>query len=83
MKRFPRRREVRKVFGRRLAGSPWRIRRGGVSVTSVEGLQEQNSAALGHRQIADLIHYQEYWVNQGLQGPVDPTGDLRLLQRVD
>ena len=55
----------------------------GVPATSVDELDEEDRAALGHRQVADLIHDEERRVGEGLEAAVEPPCGPGLLQGVD
>ena len=57
--------------------------RRGPSVAAVDELEEEDRAALGHGQVADLVNDQECRVGESLEAAVEPAGGLGLLQGVD
>ena len=54
----------------------------GVPVAPVDELEEQDRAALGHRQVADLVHDEQRRVGQRLESAVEPARGFGLLQGV-
>ena len=58
-----------------------RQHRGGVAVASVDELEEEHRAALGDRQVADLVDDQECRVGQRFEPSVEPARSLGLLER--
>ena len=55
----------------------------GMLVAAVDELEEQDGAAAGDREVADLVHDQERGVGEGLEAVVEPSGGLGFLKRVD
>ena len=55
----------------------------GVAVAPVDELEEEDRAALGHRQVADLVDDEERRVGEDLEAAVEPARGLGLLQGVD
>ena len=55
----------------------------GMLVAAVDELEEQDGAAAGDRQVADLVHDQERGVSEGLEALVQASGGLGLLGRVE
>ena len=55
----------------------------GMLVASVDELEEQDGAAAGDREVADLVHDQERGVREGFEPVVEATGCLGLFKRVD
>ena len=53
-----------------------------VLVAPVDKLEEQDGAAPGDREVADLVDDQECGVGEGLQPMVEPTGRLGRVQMV-
>ena len=54
-----------------------------VLVAPVDQLEEEDGAAAGDREIADLVHDQECGIGQGLEALVQASGCLSLLEGVD
>ena len=57
--------------------------RRGVFVAPVDELEEEDGAASGDREVADLVDDQECRVGQGLEALVEASRGLGLLERVD
>ena len=53
------------------------------ALAPIDELEEEDRAALGHRQVADLVVDQQRGVGQGVEPSVEPACGLGLLQRVD
>ena len=49
-----------------------------VAVAPVDELEEQDRSALGHRQVADLVNYEQCRVGEDPQAAVEPAGGLGL-----
>ena len=57
--------------------------RGGALVATVDELEEEHSPALTDGQVADLVHYQERGIGQGLEAMGQAAGCLGFLERRD
>ena len=51
-------------------------------IAPVDQLEEEDGAALGHRQVPDLVDDEERRVGQGLEAAFEPARGLGLLERV-
>ena len=54
-----------------------------VLVAAVDELEEEDGAALGDREVADLVYDQERGVGEGLESVVEPAGGLNLFEGID
>ena len=52
-------------------------------MAAVDELEEQDGAAAGDREVADLVHDQERGVGEGLEPVVEPADGLGLFDGVD